>query len=278
MLRHHWIYIILLFAMLFVSCGSLQIEKRTHRKGFHVHWNKQMKSTKDKACLEGKYAEKKNNFQSKEICHEETIASSDTEITQSVEPVSGTNDITTVDNDPKGIDYCTKVLSKSRTIEIENYSVNEEDKRSAQSGKPRTGLIILGIVLIVLGGTLSAFIFALGGELFGLLGAISIVPGVIALFIGLRSRKGGSRSSGNRGGKINLFALFAWILLPICFVGILSFIAGPMILTFLTIATIQFKRNPGKYKGKWMVDILWILIVVAAIVYAITALLVLLFW
>ena len=115
----------------------------------------------------------------------------------------------------------------------------------------------------------------------GLYGAIGIIPGVIALYFGLRRRNGAYRErrySGYGRAKINRFALFAWILLPLCFLGALAIIVGPIILAFLIVATIQFKRNPGKYKGKWMVNVFWILIIAAALVYAITALLVLLFW
>lgn len=278
MLRNWKSYLVLLFTLLFFSCGTLHIEKRVHRKGYHVHWNKRMKSNQEDVKFDVKKEAEDNTYQYEQNEPEENTTFHELENIPIVEPTSKSDDQLPNDKIQKTTNYSAKEKLEPTINDNGNSTPESNETLTAQSGSPGTGLIILGILLLVLGLAVSAFIFLLGGEALGLVGAIGVLLGIVLLLIGFRMKNGmsGIKATPRHGGKINLFALFAWILLPVCFFGVLGIVAGPIILTFLIIATIQFKKYPDKYKWKWMVIVLWILIMAAASMYFTTALLVIL--
>lgn len=280
MIKDLGVYTILIPAMLLVSCVSLRIEKRVHRKGFHIELNRQIKSKKEIARQTENQSQQDSIKQPDDKSQEEIIAFSDDVLTSVAEENHSVKNIVIIDNNQKQHDKRPLIQIEPALKRVENNAIFLNEKKSIKKNRHGTLLIITGILLIVLGALISAVIFAVGGELLGFFGLIGIVPGVIVLIIGQRRKKLGFSGSSppEEGVKINKWALASWILLPFCFLGTLAFIAVPSLLTCLIIATIQFRKNPGKYKKRWMVDVLWILVIVAASLYILTALFVLLFW
>lgn len=268
MLNSWKISIISTTLLLVVSCGSLHIEKRVHRKGYYVHWNKPIKSTHDQSSESVSNLAEPDSSQIIELQIVETPVAGAAETFPVSEQVSIVedlkSDLPTTQNDQQDPEQVNKP-SDHREI-----SADPELNRSKKYREPGKGYTIAGVVLIILGLAIVAASLALGGWFFSLFGLAFIAPGFISFKLGQR-RDTGKVAPDNREGKVNLFALFALILLPFAIIGNLNIFLFPVVLGLFIVANIQFKRHPEKYRAKWMVNVIWLMMIAAALFLGLSA-------
>lgn len=174
----HIIYF-LLFAFILTSCGSLHIEKRHFRKGFHLSWNKRAKQS-DKSENVENHLDAKNQLVQIESNASEKIKSSE-EYTKSVRSNSELNDVVDVeDSRIISLPNNAQVVVSTNTLRFNDLRLDKSEFRS-KVDEQRTkskGLIMIiigslfiltGLVLLILRASAGLISIGYSGILLGLL-------------------------------------------------------------------------------------------------------------
>lgn len=194
----------LLFILLAAFLTNCTIQKRVHRKGWHVEWKRNYKSQKsDPKQDEERFAWQQAETKSQESVEKKTVSAPNLELEEINHQVVDQRAVdqrkskTSQSSDKQYIDNIGDTQSevKVETSEEKEESYQAKEKQRLQSrsggGGKGTTILIVGAVLLLLG-LLSLFliVFAadlgaaiLGAVLFALLGGIGLILMLIGLII-----------------------------------------------------------------------------------------------